>query len=194
MKFSLVGSLEHQVGSNVDFTTCRRHPFRMCTLWRWVRKHCNSLASCTNGVFSWLVYKIVDILRHRAVQSSFVIATGLMTNIPVIISVLSAFPWVRKSVLPSHVEFAVTDSSISNHHNIFEKHHRFIGWMGLAARTPHSDFDDSADRNQTTWAFVILGDSYDITLGQWRHKTNSLLSAQELWFAVFMTVLLASFN
>jgi hypothetical protein len=98
---------------------------------------------------------------------------------------------VRKSVLPSHVEFAVIDSSISNHHNIFEKHHRFIGWMGLAVCTPHSDFDDSADRNQTTWAFVILGNSYDITLGQWRHKTNSLLSAQELWFAVFMTVLLA---
>ncbi|PMD63056.1 uncharacterized protein K444DRAFT_523088, partial [Hyaloscypha bicolor E] len=39
-----------------------------------------------------------------------------------------------------------------------------------------------------TWAFVILGNSYDITLGQWRHNTNSLLSAQEVWFAVFMTV------
>lgn len=60
----------------------------------------------------------------------------------------------------------------SNHHNTFERHHRFIGWLGLA----------------TTWAFVILGNSYDIKAGVWRHDANSLLSEQEFWFAVFMTV------
>jgi heme/copper-type cytochrome/quinol oxidase subunit 1 len=37
--------------------------------------------------------------------------------------------------------------------------------------------------------FVILGNSYDIKLGQWRSDANSLLSAQELWFAAFMTLL-----
>lgn len=40
-----------------------------------------------------------------------------------------------------------------------------------------------------TWVFVIMGNTYDIKLGQWRSDTHSLLSAQELWFAVFMTVL-----
>ena len=45
---------------------------------------------------SWLVFKIVDIIRHRAVQHGAVIATGIITNVLVIISVLSAFPWVRK--------------------------------------------------------------------------------------------------
>lgn len=52
----------------------------------------------TNTADSWLVYKIVDIVRHRSVQHRTVIATGILTNVLVIISVLSAFPWIRKSV------------------------------------------------------------------------------------------------
>ncbi|KAL1654096.1 hypothetical protein SLS61_003502 [Didymella pomorum] len=39
-----------------------------------------------------------------------------------------------------------------------------------------------------TWVFVIMGNTYDIKRGQWRTDSHSLLSAQELWFAVFMTV------
>lgn len=31
-----------------------------------------------------------------------------------------------------------------------------------------------------------------MTLGQWRADAHALLSAQELWFAVFMTVLYVS--
>jgi hypothetical protein len=44
------------------------------------------------------VYKIVDIIRFRTQQHPSVIATGIITNVAVIISVLSAFPWIRKSV------------------------------------------------------------------------------------------------
>lgn len=40
-----------------------------------------------------------------------------------------------------------------------------------------------------TWVFVILGNEYDIKTGHWDNNANSLLSTQELWFAVFMTVL-----
>ncbi|KAK3989023.1 hypothetical protein QBC44DRAFT_370394 [Cladorrhinum sp. PSN332] len=112
-------------------------------------------SGCALSGAAWLVYKIVDIVRYRAVQHKAVIATGIITNVMVIISVLSAFPWVR-----------------NNHHNVFERHHRFIGWLGLA----------------TTWIFVVLGNTYDIKLGEWRHDANSLLNAQELWFAVFMTI------
>lgn len=53
----------------------------------------------SNRIFSWLVFKIVDIIRLRAVQHRSVIVTGIITNVLVIISVLSAFPWVRKSVV-----------------------------------------------------------------------------------------------
>ena len=45
---------------------------------------------------SWLVFKIVDIIRYRAIQHPAVIASGIVTNVFIIISVLSAFPWVRK--------------------------------------------------------------------------------------------------
>lgn len=44
----------------------------------------------------WLIFKIVDIIRFRAVQHKAVIASGIITNVFIIISVLSAFPWVRK--------------------------------------------------------------------------------------------------
>ncbi|KAK0750507.1 hypothetical protein B0T18DRAFT_437692 [Schizothecium vesticola] len=83
-----------------------------------------------------------------------VIASGIVTNVLVIISILSAFPWVR-----------------NYHHNVFETHHRFIGWLGIA----------------TSWMFVVMGNSYDIKLGEWRVDANSLLSAQEFWFALFIT-------
>jgi hypothetical protein len=40
-----------------------------------------------------------------------------------------------------------------------------------------------------TWVFVIMGNTYDIKHGEWRSDAHSLLNAQELWFAVFMTIL-----
>jgi hypothetical protein len=46
-----------------------------------------------------------------------------------------------------------------------------------------------ADHDQMTWVFVIMGDVYDIKRGEWHTDSHSLLSAQELWFAVFMTIL-----
>lgn len=40
-----------------------------------------------------------------------------------------------------------------------------------------------------TWVFVILGNTYDIKTGEWRTDTHALIGAQELWIAVFMTIL-----
>ncbi|KAF8855045.1 hypothetical protein BDZ45DRAFT_757790 [Acephala macrosclerotiorum] len=108
-----------------------------------------ALSSAAYGIL------IVDIIRHRSIQHRVVIATGVLTNTLIIISILSAFSWIRNT-----------------HHNISEKHHRFIGWLGLAA----------------TRIFIILGDTYDLRSGQWRTDTHNLLTAQELWFAAFMTI------
>ncbi|KAF2636249.1 hypothetical protein P280DRAFT_460074 [Massarina eburnea CBS 473.64] len=121
-----------------------------------VLQHVGGIHSgCALSGAAWLVFKIVDIIRHRSVQHRAVIVSGIITNVFIIISVLSAFPWVRNT-----------------YHNVFEKQHRFIGWLGLA----------------TTWIFVVMGNVYDIRLGQWRPDTHAMLSAQELWFAVFMTI------
>ncbi|KAH8712251.1 hypothetical protein GQ44DRAFT_742499 [Phaeosphaeriaceae sp. PMI808] len=119
-----------------------------------VLQHVGGIHSgCALSGAAWLVYKVVDIIRYRAVQHPAVIASGIITNVFIIISVLSAFPWIRNT-----------------YHNAFEKHHRFIGWLGLAM----------------TWVFVIMGNTYDIKRGEWRHDAHSLLSVQELWFAVIL--------
>ncbi len=55
-------------------------------------------AKGTNRATSWLIYKVVDIIRLHAIQHGAVIITGVVTNILVIVSVLSAFPWIRKLV------------------------------------------------------------------------------------------------
>lgn len=77
---------------------------------------------------------------------------------------------------------------------MFERHHRFIGWLGLAVCSPISlyllhRYSFIRCDLQTTWVFVVLGNSYDVKLGKWRTNANTLLSAQELWFAAFMTIL-----
>lgn len=64
-----------------------------------VLRESNSLAvtdTVTNNIFSWLLFKVVDIIIYRAVQNPAVIVMGVVTNVFIIISVLSAFPWVRK--------------------------------------------------------------------------------------------------
>lgn len=50
----------------------------------------------TNGQYSWLVYKIVDIIKYHSVHHPAVIVSGIITNVLIIISIVSAFPWVRK--------------------------------------------------------------------------------------------------
>ena len=40
---------------------------------------------------------------------------------------------------------------------------------------------------------MITGNSYDIATGEWRADANSLLTVQEFWFAVFMTILYAHY-
>jgi hypothetical protein len=64
--------------------------------------HCHAW---TDNIFRWLIYKIVDIIRYRAVQHTAVLVSGIVTNILIIISVLSAFPWVRKLVVAAPIHF-----------------------------------------------------------------------------------------
>jgi hypothetical protein len=66
--------------------------------------HCTFDDARADKVFRWLVFKIVDIIRYRAVQHSAVLVSGIITNVLIIISVLSAFPWVRKLVSPCSIQ------------------------------------------------------------------------------------------
>jgi len=53
-------------------------------------------SGCALSGAAWLIFKVVDIIRHRAQQHGAVIGAGVITNVMVLISILSAFPWVRK--------------------------------------------------------------------------------------------------
>ncbi|KAJ7928454.1 hypothetical protein B0H13DRAFT_2652929 [Mycena leptocephala] len=60
-----------------------------------------------------------------------------------------------------------------SHHNIFEGYHRMVGWLGLVS----------------TWIFVVLGDSYDITTHSWHPDGIRLAHQQDFWFVAVMSVL-----
>jgi len=130
----------------------------------WWRLGCTSVLQHLGGIHSgcalsgvlWLVLKVVDTFRHRDVSHDAILATGVATNLAVAISALSAFPWVRNT-----------------HHNVFERHHRFVGWVGIVC----------------TWIFVILGDSYDPNTRTWDPSGIHIAHQQDFWFISGMTVL-----
>jgi hypothetical protein len=79
---------------------------------------------------------------------------GVVTSVALGICTASAFPWIR-----------------DRHHNVFERHHRFLGWLGLIS----------------TWVFVILGYCYDTTTRTW-NSVAVIVNKQGFWFCLGMTV------
>ncbi|KAF5620411.1 hypothetical protein F25303_12563 [Fusarium sp. NRRL 25303] len=63
----------------------------------------------------------------------------------------------------------------NNYHNTFERYHRFVGWLGIAM----------------TWVFVILSNLNDINRKKGQSDVSMILGGQELWFAFFITILVA---
>lgn len=43
----------------------------------------------------WLTYKVVDLLVNLSHNHKSVVVTGLVTNIAIIIAVVTAVPWIR---------------------------------------------------------------------------------------------------
>ncbi|KAH7222608.1 uncharacterized protein BKA55DRAFT_599455 [Fusarium redolens] len=134
-------------------------PIRMKLMAASFLQHVGGVHSgCALSGTAWLVYYIVQILSHRSIRHPDVLISGIVTVVFIIISVLSAFPWVR-----------------NNHHNIFERYHRFAGWLGLAA----------------TWSFVVLSNAYDANSGKDSSNAQSLITTENIWFTIFMTILIA---
>ncbi|KAA1470570.1 hypothetical protein DENSPDRAFT_818230 [Dentipellis sp. KUC8613] len=129
----------------------------------WFRLGCTSVlqhlggihSGCASSGFAWLIFRVTLIFINHQNNHDAILIMGVLTNLFVAISIASAFPWVRNT-----------------HHNVFERHHRFIGWMGLLS----------------TWVFVVLGDSYDLTTHTWNPDGTTILRQQDFWFAFGMTV------
>ncbi|THH33074.1 hypothetical protein EUX98_g1158 [Antrodiella citrinella] len=112
-------------------------------------------SGCALSGFGWLIFRVTLIFIDHKDNHDAVLIMGVITNLAVAISIGSAFPWVRNT-----------------HHNIFERHHRFIGWLGLLS----------------TWVFVVLGDSYDLDTHSWNPNGIRVIRQQDFWFAFGMTV------
>jgi hypothetical protein len=49
-----------------------------------------------SGVF-WLLFKVINNFRHHDMNHNAILVMGVVTNVAVFISALSAFPWVRNN-------------------------------------------------------------------------------------------------
>jgi hypothetical protein len=92
-----------EAGRDLHSPARRGYPLGLRALWRQASKRIAVFGTTLGRAKltisnSWLVYKVVDIIIYRSTQHPAIIATGIITNVAVIISVLSAFPWVRKLV------------------------------------------------------------------------------------------------
>lgn len=121
-----------------------------------VLQHLGGIHSgCATSGFLWLIFRVATLLIHNRNNYDVLLVTGVLTNVIIGITIASAFPWVR-----------------NNHHNVFERHHRFMGWLGLLS----------------TWAFVVLGDNYDLETRTWNPDSLHILKQQDFWFASGMTI------
>ncbi|KAI0827884.1 hypothetical protein BC628DRAFT_1417997 [Trametes gibbosa] len=131
----------------------------------WFRLTCTDIlqnlggihSGCAASGFAWLIFRVTLIFIDHKDNHDAVLIAGVVTNIAVSISIASAFPWVRNT-----------------HHNIFERHHRFIGWVGLLS----------------TWIFVVLGDSYDLNTHSWNPDGIHVIRQQDFWYVFGMTILI----
>ncbi|KAI0282819.1 hypothetical protein BGY98DRAFT_953714 [Russula aff. rugulosa BPL654] len=117
----------------------------------WFRLACTSTLQHLGGIHSgcavsslgWLIYHMVLIFEHHKDNPDVILIFGI------------ALPWIR-----------------NRHHNVFERHHRFLGWLGLIF----------------TWIFVILSYSYDSTTRSWDSVSNIIANKQGFWFCLGITI------
>ncbi|KAH8107206.1 hypothetical protein BXZ70DRAFT_885318 [Cristinia sonorae] len=124
-----------------------------------VLQHLGGIHSgCAVSGVAWLVLKMVHIYDARHINHVSILTVGLLTNVAVFLTACAAIPWVRNT-----------------HHNVFERHHRFIGWIALFL----------------TWGFTIMSDIYDTDTQTWNLDGKHLVKQQDFWYVMGMTLFIA---
>ncbi|KAH9946290.1 uncharacterized protein BXZ73DRAFT_95794 [Epithele typhae] len=132
----------------------------------WWRLGCTSVLQHLGGIHTgcavsgivWLTFKVVKTYINHVNENNAILALGVLTNVAVIITAVAAFPWVRNT-----------------HHNVFERHHRFVGWIALFL----------------TWGFTIMGDIWDPSNRSWVPDGKHLVRQQDFWYVMGMTLWIA---
>ncbi|KAI0083990.1 hypothetical protein BDY19DRAFT_998077 [Irpex rosettiformis] len=124
-----------------------------------VLQHLGGIHSgCAVSGIAWLLFKVIMVWQHRVSEHNTVVILGTLTNIAVFFTALSAVPWVRNT-----------------HHNVFERHHRFVGWTALFL----------------TWSFTIANDLWDPNVQAWNLSAKHIFKQQDVWYVMGMTTFIA---
>lgn len=113
-------------------------------------------SSCGVSSVAWLIYSLVLTLKAPENTSTEIVFVATTIAALLILSCLSAFPLIR------HL-----------HHNVFERTHRFAGWIALAL----------------LWAFVVLTVCYNPKTKSYNQiSIPTLAGKQEFWFTFAITL------
>ncbi|KAK7324690.1 hypothetical protein VNO77_28445 [Canavalia gladiata] len=116
-------------------------------------------SGCGVSAIAWLVYSLVVTLKNKDKTSPVIIGVAFTILSLILLSSLAAFPLLR------HL-----------HHNVFERTHRFAGWMALIL----------------LWLFILLSISYepDSDSHIYDMTMSKVVKKQEFWFTLAITVLI----
>ncbi|KAF7793497.1 hypothetical protein EIP86_004609 [Pleurotus ostreatoroseus] len=150
------------LGNFVASVACRNEFFLRYLFWTVVKifqKHIGGIHSgCAASGIAWFIFTVVRSFQHHVEKHTpkVVLAWGIIGIVVTVITMIAAAPWIR-----------------ANHHNFFERHHRFAGWFSVVC----------------VWIFVSLSDSANPD-GTFTPDGNKIVRTQEFWYAVFITVLI----
>ncbi|XP_074373495.1 adenylate-forming reductase 03009-like [Apium graveolens] len=165
------------IGNILALTLCRNEAFLRCVFWLavkvfgrawiplWIKTSTTAFLQSLGGIHSgcgvssiiWLVYAIILAIRNREESSLLTIYVAFAILFLVLLSSLAAFPLVR------HL-----------HHNVFERIHRFAGWLALVL----------------VWLFIVLTLSYEPSSKLYHFRLSKYVKAPELWLTLVITCLI----
>ncbi|EKM53357.1 uncharacterized protein PHACADRAFT_259674 [Phanerochaete carnosa HHB-10118-sp] len=116
-------------------------------------------SGCAVSAVAWLFFLVIREFQKRYAKHtpSVVLAWGIITLVFVNVTMWAAMPWIR-----------------AHHHNFFEQHHRFAGWISTVV----------------VWIYVCVDDSYNQHTGKFHSSGSHLAMRQEFWYAMFITILI----
>ena len=114
-------------------------------------------SGCGVSSIAWLVYSLVLTMKNKDNTSPEIIGVACTILSLISLSSLAAFPLVR------HL-----------HHNVFERTHRFAGWLAL----------------MLLWLFSLLSISYKPTSQTYDFTMSRVVKNQECWFTLAITILI----
>ncbi|KIY50279.1 hypothetical protein FISHEDRAFT_39509 [Fistulina hepatica ATCC 64428] len=131
----------------------------------WFRVAITSTLQHLGGVHSgcaisgtlWLLFKTCLLFIDAANYNPAILVFSILILIALCVTIICALPWLR-----------------DNHHNIFERHHRLVGWYLWSIVVD-------------SWIFTVMSDSYSLDTHDFS-RASHVIRQQDFWFLLGMTI------